>query len=1012
VSRPSSDTVSIPIEVSEETPTGPTLDHWASIEEFSRTPAGTTIGRYVVLGTLGTGGMGTVLRAYDPKLRREVALKKLRPTIADAESEARLVREARILAQLNHPNVVSVYDVDVHAGSVIVAMELIGGTTLHEWMKGSHPWQERLEVLLVAGRGLAAAHRADLVHRDFKPANVMIDPAGQAKVMDFGLAKSAADQRPEPSSAQDFDDPAAVEFIDLTGTLETAADMLVGTPAYMAPEQHDGERAGPAADQYAFCLTLWEALVGTRPFHGTLRELSWAKHRGPPAWPRDLAVPAELTEAIRRGLSVSPADRWPDMEALLETLTYVPPRRGRAWRLAALGVGALATTMLAWAWWAQRAERCTGAREQLEDAWGERARTLAQASVLDVQVPYAQKAWADAEAHLDDYAARWARLHTEACEATTVRGEQSIAALDRQMQCLHRARHDLEVVTRLLSRADATVVEHIPSLLDALPPLSPCEDLEALLEGTLAPPPEDAMKVERMRALLMSARSERAAGRYPLARATMAELTDRLPSLDYVPLQIEVDLEQSRLLDAVGEYEAAAEALHRVLDAAAAIEDWDALQRAATSLVFVLGYQLKRPDEAMPYRELAQRLTRGDPATEGSLASNLAGVLSVQGRHEEAEAEYLEALEHYAATTETDPLTLAQVRLGLANVLSMRGLHARAEQEYQRVLELRIRRLGPDHPQVAVTLSNLAITLEKQGRYTEAEAELGRALEIAEGAYEPDHPQVGKIYMNLSNVLQGQGRYDAAEDAARQALTRLGRAMGPDHADVALTRCILANSLLGQTRYEEAEVELRRGLDTLRATLGPHHPLVAMVAGNLGVLLEQQHRYEDAEHLLRETLAQQREAVGAEHPDVARTQGNLGTVLLAQGKHAEAETELREALALKLATMGSDHPSVAHSRTALADLRLKQGRIDEALSLAELAWDRHRRDDVSPSSRAHTAFVLARARWAHGAGDRSEREQARALALRARDEHEGAAEDPYELAEVRAWLRAHPPVER
>ncbi len=270
--------------------------------------AGTTLGRFVVLEEVGRGGMGRVLRAYDPKLQREVALKVLRGEMLRGEGHARLVREAQAMARLSHPNVVAVYDVEDTPRGVVLVMELVDGVTLQRWLRTERAWREVLASFVDAGRGLAAAHAQGLLHRDFKPANVLVASDGRVKVTDFGLAKSAPDG---PASIQRASasfpsvDPSLLESSEVSIADElTHAGTVIGTPKYMAPEQHCGEPLDAAVDQYAFCVVLWEALAGVWPFappgsepepererDDPYRDVVRRKLAGPGAWPTSVAVP-------------------------------------------------------------------------------------------------------------------------------------------------------------------------------------------------------------------------------------------------------------------------------------------------------------------------------------------------------------------------------------------------------------------------------------------------------------------------------------------------------------------------------------------------------------------------------------------------------------------------------------------------------------------------------------------------------------------------------------------------
>ena len=235
-----------------------------------RLARGSTVGRYIVLDRLGSGGMGVVFSAFDPELDRKVAVKVL--NAGDRRKKkagrVRLLREAQALAKLNHPNTIAVYDVGTLGESVFLAMEFIAGKTLRGWVadkrdRGELDWRAVLDVFMQAGRGLAAAHAAGIVHRDFKPENVMVDLDGRARVLDFGLARPARDT----TSSADREDPE-----HSSGTFEvrlTATGAVMGTPYYMAPEQHRGDAVDERADQFSFCVALWEALFGGRPFRGT-----------------------------------------------------------------------------------------------------------------------------------------------------------------------------------------------------------------------------------------------------------------------------------------------------------------------------------------------------------------------------------------------------------------------------------------------------------------------------------------------------------------------------------------------------------------------------------------------------------------------------------------------------------------------------------------------------------------------------------------------------------------------
>jgi serine/threonine protein kinase len=298
--------------------------------------AGTMLGRYRIIDTVGSGGMGIVHRAHDTTLGRDVALKVLRGD-ETPERVQRLLREAQAMAQLRHDHLVVIHDIVEGDNNVFIAMELIDGTSLREWMDKPRQWREVLAAVIAAGRGLAAAHAAGVVHRDFKPENVLVDSAGRVKVADFGLARA------EPGGP-----PTRISDLELTRT-----GALVGTPAYMAPEQHAGEAAGARSDQFALAVTAWEALWGERPFRGpTYSELAAAVRSGQIARPPRSRAPRRLEMVLRRALAVDPAARYPSIDALLTELERAArPSRARwlaiASALVIAGGGVIAWQQLA-----------------------------------------------------------------------------------------------------------------------------------------------------------------------------------------------------------------------------------------------------------------------------------------------------------------------------------------------------------------------------------------------------------------------------------------------------------------------------------------------------------------------------------------------------------------------------------------------------------------------------------------------------------------------------------------
>jgi serine/threonine protein kinase len=298
--------------------------------------AGSRIGGYELQSVLGEGGMGVVWSARDPRLGRTLAIKLLKRADAPPDLRTRLLREGRAMARLRHPNVVTVYEMGTDGDRAFIAMELVDGGSLDGWLARHPPSDEVIAALLAAGRGLVAAHAAGLVHRDFKPSNILRGTDGRVLLADFGLARGlggdAAAMSPAPLAAARiaWEAPGAgsQRLDSVLDSSLTRSGALIGTPPFMAPELHVGATPDPRTDQFAFCVTAWKALTGMFPYRGrTIVELLEAMSAGRVAAAPELAEP--LRAALARGLEVDPEKRWPDLESLLAAIDDAPRVRER-----------------------------------------------------------------------------------------------------------------------------------------------------------------------------------------------------------------------------------------------------------------------------------------------------------------------------------------------------------------------------------------------------------------------------------------------------------------------------------------------------------------------------------------------------------------------------------------------------------------------------------------------------------------------------------------------------------
>jgi tetratricopeptide (TPR) repeat protein len=786
--------------------------------------SGRTIGRHTVLARIGRGGMGEVFAAYDPHLDRKIAIKLLRPGAHHGpEAEARLLREAQAMARVSHPNIVQVYDVGVHDGQVFLAMEFIDGETLGRWISAvpPHPWPEVLRRFRAAGRGLQAAHAAGLVHRDFKPENVLHGRDGRVCVTDFGLVRAAdhADAFTGASADRLRIDP-----------LQTQAGAVLGTPAYMPPEQFLGAEVDARGDQFSFCVALWHGLYGERPFddhdYDALRQAVLAGHpRDPPPGAR---VPGWLRRALLRGLRVDPAERWPSMQALLAALDRDPAQR-RRWLLAggaaALLVGAAAAAL------GTREDpeaRCVaGAQARLAAVWSPaRADGLRDmfertgASYAAVTADYVVQA-------VDAHAAAWSAAAAEVCAAAHARGERSARLADRQSTCLAGQLRDADALLRVFEAADAALLERAVAAVDGLPAPARC-GVEALAD--VAPPadPAAATQVEAAGALLARAAADDLAGRYPAGVALAGRALAAAEASGHLPTIAAARLRLGGLQGRSDDHESAADTLFDALLAAREAGDDDRAVRALVALTELDAVRRPRSAEALRWARQAEAELRGrepDPALRSELLQFKSEAESGLGDYEAALASMRAALELAAPALGGSAWREASVRSRYAQLLWGRAEYERAARELDAALATITATLGPRHPETANVLAAIGGLAWVRGDYARAEALFERVLEIRREAFGDRHTATAKTLSNLgATVGADPARQREALLLFEAALASLEAVVGPE--DLAL-QGILDNIAGAREQLGDREGGLamhRRNLELRLRTLGPRHP--------------------------------------------------------------------------------------------------------------------------------------------------------------------------------------------
>jgi tetratricopeptide (TPR) repeat protein len=736
---------------------------------------GTYFGRYTLLGLTGKGGMGEVYAAYDVELDRRVALKLLhaRGGQNDQRYEARLLREARAMAKVSHPNVVAVHDVGTIDGRVFVAMDFVDGVTLKEWLAtGPRPREEIVSTFVMAARGLDAAHAAGLVHRDFKPQNVMVARNGAVRVMDFGLVSSMGD------AEQEVDAPAPFEASSGDDVHLTRTGELVGTPLYMAPEQFRGAPTGPRTDQFAFCVALYQALFGESPFEDkNLRVLVanvLAGQRRPP--PAGAAVPGWLRQVVARGLSVDADKRWPSMRDLIAALEHDPVRARK--RGAAIAGGALLAGLSAVAL-AHHALRpntlCQGGSLAIAAAWPAPARREAVHTAFDKSgAPSVGEVWERVAAGLDRYVERWTSTYREACEATQRRHEQPAATLDLRMACLGERRTALAALTGVLAAADRDTVQNAVDAVRALPPLETCSDVKQLSEAIEAP--RDAATRERvqdLRGQLAVATALADAGKNDEAHRRASLLVSEARQLAYTPLL--------------------AESLATLSHSHAMFTNQPADTPAREEAVWT-GIAVNRFDLAADAAILVY--------------SNVGTVSAERGRAQLWEGIVNAVLDRLGSSAERQRSWMLQ---GQALRHFFAGEATIALEIVQRTIALK-QRLGLDDGDVGISVNTQADALQALGRTDEALAVNQRAYELLVRAYGEGSQAAAFARGNRGEYLVAAGRPEEALAPLRDCLANLEQHLPPDGLPLAYPLTSLGRAHLALGRPAEAVRFLERAL--------------------------------------------------------------------------------------------------------------------------------------------------------------------------------------------------------
>lgn len=788
------------------------------------------VGRYEIRGVLGRGGMGVVSRAWDPRLERWVALKLVRPRASMREkSKERLLREAQTVAQVDHPNVVRVLDVGRHEGQVYFAMELIRGLTLSRWLRADERrWHETLTVLLAAGQGLKAAHTKAVVHRDFKPGNVLVGDDGIARVLDFGLAVF------DPitlSKTTGGDAP-------VLGTL-TESGAVLGTPAYMAPEQHTGGPVTPSSDQFAFSVTVWECLYGERPFSGTGLERLLAAKRRPPPSPRPIrGMPTQLHAILLRGLAPDPDDRYPSMAELLEALRGCLPRR--SWwgvGLAAVAVAAAVTAGVTRQ--DARPDPCSDPAGEVDRLW-----TETRSHHVESIAPHYSSATQRLERSVELWSSQWVSEFTAACASP--RDALAIA-------CLQRRHGEMAAAVELVGEAEVAELPAAVADVVRLEQRRPCAAERGPDPSRRLAMDEQAL-LDRAHRLIAEAVGRLMVGRREAGEARLASAAELANELRYPPLDAEIALTRARFRERAGRYGAAIDLYEGAFFKAREVGDFRRARQAAVGAASVHAdlHDLFAAEQWI--RHASAAADAGDlPTLDAGVASALGAIAYVKGDVGAAMRSHAEAvmakkrevgIDARPSTAPDDPSIVAA--------------HALAGTEGSRSLEL------------AAALNELGITMQALSEADAAVALHGGAMAIEREVLGAEHPTPAQSGAAMAAALSLLERHEEAAAVLTTSLRTLTAAYGSEHPLVASAQHGLGVAQYELERFSEARRAFREAARVFEATFAAPHRATAQ-ALFMGAHVEfAEGAFGEAARLFAQAYGVAAESLGSEHPHSVR----------------------------------------------------------------------------------------------------------------------------------------------
>ncbi|WP_434427325.1 protein kinase domain-containing protein [Nannocystis pusilla] len=925
---------------------------------FPRRVGPVKIGRFVVLQRIGSGAMGIVYACYDDHLDRKVAVKVLRTDSGREASvaRARLLREAQAMARLTHPNIVTVHEVGAVDDEVFVAMEFVRGVSLDVWVEQApRSWQEVRAAYLQTGRGLAAAHRGGIVHRDFKPHNAMMSEDGLVKVLDFGLAR-ASDGGPEDSPASAPERAAQAKATLLHALTRTGA--VIGTPAYMSPEQHRGEVATAKSDQFSFCVSLYQALYGTLPFSVASFEVfqrDVLAGRVAPAPPRS-PVPARVYQALRRGMAAEPEQRFAAMEELLAALEpKAPPGRTIALVAAA---GLLGGASFVFAASRGATSQCPDAHAELAGIW-DTERAQAVRTAVRAAVPTAEEVLPRIERELTAYADAWAATRNDACRAHA-EGRQSATLFDLRTACLDRRRASLRAVTETLAAPSPESRDHLLGAVVGLPPLEACADATALT-AAVAPPDDPLLRarVNHHFESLARANVYMDTSQLRRARVLVEEVLADPEVRTYEPVLAQAYLYRGYLQDYDGELAPVVDTFNQALAAALSSgHDIVAAQASSARMAFKAAF-MDRVAEAKAEAWLVTALNRRAQRDVDTYARYLHFMGALHGNDGDVEGG-LRLWKEAVALREAHGRDRTREYFGTSMQLGTwseaLGRHAEAATHLRRTIDRAEEIFGPYYADWNLVERYLAYATIRLGRPREALARLQRILEargdrmmsVVEGVYfqaTMAHAELvlgepAAAHRRLREALRGAPKetdrwvwallaWSAGADGDAEGLQRAAAEALRDHDESAERRGLTHQEVLlrhGQAlaalgRHEEALVPWTRAMAALA---GSQRALDVFRRANLSLELAKARRhlaqFDAAERDLQEALAGFQQVLPPENLEIAETMLALAELALVRERPAESAEWLVQAESIFSGSAEHDYLPLVRTRELLAQV--------------------------------------------------------------------------------------------